>query len=168
VYAGGRFRTIGGVARTAVAALDGTTGEVVDDWAPGRDGIVWSLLTYGNALYAGGMFSGMGDLPSSNFAGVWIPGPPVAPTYSFTLSQSIPNPSAGQALIRYTLPTAAAVTLAAYDVQGRSMATWLNHEPQSAGQHEIAVRAAGWRPGMYLYRLEAGGRSATRKMIVVR
>lgn len=168
VYAGGRFRTIGGQARTAVAALDGTTGGVVDDWDPGRDGIVWSLLTYGNTLYAGGMFSGMGDLPSSNLAGVWIPGPPVEPTYAFALSQSIPNPSAGQALIRYTLPAAARVTLAAYDVQGRRVATWLDHEPQSAGVHEVAVRASAWRPGMYLYRLEAGGRSATRKMIVVK
>ena len=168
VYAGGWFRTIGGAARTAVAALDGTTGEVVEDWDPGRDGIVWSLLTYGNALYAGGMFSGMGDLPSSNFAGVAIPGPPVAPTYTFALGQSIPNPSAGQALIRYTLPVAAAVTLGAYDVQGRRVARWLDQEPQAAGPHEVAVRAPGWRPGVYLYRLEAGGQSATRKMIVVR
>jgi hypothetical protein len=92
----------------------------------------------------------------------------VEPTYAFALSQSIPNPSAGQALIRYTLPAAARVTLAAYDVQGRRVATWLDHEPQSAGTHEVAVRASAWRPGMYLYRLEAGGRSATRKMIVVK
>ena len=148
VYAGGRFRTIGGAARTAVAALDGTTGEVVEDWDPGRDGIVWSLLTYGDRLYAGGMFSGMGDLPSSNFAGVAIPGPPVAPTYTFALGQSIPNPSAGQALIRYTLPVAAAVTLGAYDVQGRRVARWLDQEPQAAGPHEVAVRAPE-QPGRY-------------------
>jgi trimeric autotransporter adhesin len=167
VYAGGQFLTIGGQSRMRLAGLDTTTGDATD-WAPGADKTVSALAVIDNTLYAGGIFRSVGGLPATYMAAISLPEPPVEPTYGLALSQSIPNPSAGQALIRYTLPAAATVTLAAYDVQGRRVATWLNHEPQSAGQHEIAVRAAGWRPGMYLYRLEAGGRSATRKMIVVK
>ncbi len=167
VYVGGFFRTIGGQARTAIAAVDATTAAVTD-WNPGRDGIVWSLRTYGSTLYAGGMFSGMGDLPSSNLAAVSIPGPPVEPPLPFALVQSIPNPARASALIRFTLPEATAVTLSVYDVQGRRVARLLDHEPQQAGRHDVPVRADAWRPGVYLYRLEAGGRSATRKMLVVK
>ena len=48
------------------------------------------------------------------------------------------------------------------------MATLLDHELQQAGAHDVPVHVGGWRPGVYLYRLEAGGTSATRKMLVVR
>jgi hypothetical protein len=166
IYAGGAFLTIGGQSRSCLAALDARTGAVLD-WNPSADGQVLGLALDGDHVYAVGAFGRVGNWPQSAVAEITsveaaVPRGP-AP---FTLSQSIPNPSAGQALIRYTLPAAARVTLAAYDVQGRRVATWLDHEPQSAGTHEVAVRASAWRPGMYLYRLEAGGRSATRKMIV--
>jgi hypothetical protein len=167
VYAGGFFRTIGGQARTAIAAINATTGEV-GDWNPGRDGIVWSLKPDGSTLYAGGLFSGMSDLPSSNLAAISIPGPPVERPLPFALAQSIPNPARADAVIRFALPAAASVTLSVYDVQGRRVAALLDHEPQSAGRHDVPVRTGAWRPGVYLYRLEAGGRSATRKMLVVR
>jgi trimeric autotransporter adhesin len=168
IYAGGEFLSIGGQPRLRIAALDPSTG-LATDWDPGgANSTVMALSVAGQTLYAGGLFGSMGGLPTTYMAAISLPELPVEPTYSFTLSQSIPNPSAGQALIRYTLPAAATVTLAAYDVQGRRLATWLDHEPQSAGTHEVAVRASTWRPGMYLYRLEAGGRNATRKMIVVK
>lgn len=37
-----------------------------------------------------------------------------------------------------------------------------------AGPHEVHVACDAWRPGVYLYRCEPGGLSATRKMVVVR
>jgi len=168
VYAAGFFNYVAGQSQSSLVALDARTGSP-RDWYPTPDGYVWGLAASQGTIYAVGTFGRIGNWPQSGLAAITSAevAVPLGPE-PFELSQSIPNPSAGQALIRYTLPAAAAVTLAAYDVQGRRVATWLNHEPQSAGQHEIAVRAAGWRPGMYLYRLEAGGRSATRKMIVVR
>ena len=59
------------------------------------------------------------------------------------------------------------MTLSVYDLQGRRVATPLVHVLQQAGPHDVPVRSAGWKPGVYLYRLEAGGLSATRKMVVV-
>jgi hypothetical protein len=168
IYAAGFFNYAAGRSQSSLIALDARTGSP-REWYPTPDGYVWGLAASQGKIYAVGTFGRMGNWPQSGLAAIASAevAAPRGPE-PFTLSQTIPNPSAGQALVRYTLPAAAAVTLAAYDVQGRRMATWLDHEPQSAGTHEVAVRAPGWRPGMYLYRLEAGGRSATRKMIVVK
>jgi len=83
------------------------------------------------------------------------------------LAQSFPNPARSRALIRFMLPSTVVVTLGVYDLQGRRVATLLDHELQSPGTHEVPLRTEGWRAGMYLYRLEAGGTTATRKSLVV-
>jgi hypothetical protein len=168
IYAAGFFNYAAGRSQSSLIAVDVRTGSP-REWNPAPDGYVWGLAASQGKIYAVGTFGRMGNWPQSGLAAiasaeVAVPRGPEP----FALSQTVPNPSVGQVLIRYTLPAAATVTLAAYDVQGRRVTTWLDHEAQSAGQHEVAVRATGWRPGMYLYRLEAGGRSATRKMIVVK
>jgi hypothetical protein len=70
--------------------------------------------------------------------------------------------------IRFGLPAATAVTLAIFDLQGRSIATPLRRTGFSAGRHSIQVQTQTWQPGVYLYRLEADGRVASKKMVVVR
>jgi len=168
IYAAGFFNYVAGRSQSSLIALDARTGSP-RDWCPMPDGYVWGLAASHGKIYAVGTFGRMSNWPQSGLAAIASAevAVPMGPE-PFALGQSIPNPSAGEALIRYTLPAATTVTLAAYDVQGRCVATWLDRAPQSAGRHEVAVRASGWRPGMYLYRLEAGRSSATRKMIVVR
>ncbi len=36
-----------------------------------------------------------------------------------------------------------------------------------AGLHDVPVDTSRWKRGVYLYHLEAGGRSTTRKMVVI-
>jgi hypothetical protein len=74
----------------------------------------------------------------------------------------------GDAVIRYSLPTDERVNFTVYDLQGRTVATVLSKTWQPAGLHQVSLSTAGWRPGCYLYRLEAGRLSATRKMVVIR
>jgi hypothetical protein len=71
-------------------------------------------------------------------------------------------------VVQFTLPQAAAVSLAVYDIQGRRIAKVLDHEARAAGSHSVDVRPAGWPTGCYLYRLEAGGFVATSKMLVLK
>ncbi|MEE8399226.1 MAG: chitobiase/beta-hexosaminidase C-terminal domain-containing protein [Desulfobacterales bacterium] len=59
LYMGGRFNSIGVLARNRIAAIDKTTG-IATDWNPGANGTVNCLTLSGNTLYAGGLFTTIG------------------------------------------------------------------------------------------------------------
>jgi hypothetical protein len=59
VYVGGNFHSISGVARSNIAAVDATTGDVLP-WNPTADNEVWSLLVRETTVYAGGQFNNIG------------------------------------------------------------------------------------------------------------
>jgi hypothetical protein len=168
LYVGGAYASIGGQPRICLAAVDTSSG-LATGWDPGLDGYVWSLATDGNTLFTGGGFTRAGGFPSTGLAAFSRsepPGPATGPV-PFALAQSIPNPARSSAIIRFALSEAAPVTLAVYDLQGRRVATVLDHVPTDAGRHELVVQTGRWKPGVYLYRIEAGGRSANRKLVVV-
>ena len=94
----------------------------------------------------------------------------------FVLGEAHPNPFNPRTEIAFTLPGMPGEThetlLRIYDLRGRVVRT-LVCEPLSAGDHvaiwdgrdETGQSAAG---GVYLYRLEAAGRSATGKMALLK
>jgi len=86
---------------------------------------------------------------------------------SISLERIAPHPVRTQGRIRFTLPEPARASLRIYDLRGRRVATLLDGTQQAAGTHEVSVRTAGWKPGCYFYRLDAGRSSATRRMVVV-
>jgi hypothetical protein len=51
---------------------------------------------------------------------------------------------------------------------GRRVASLLSGHSLSAGDHSVPLSTAGLRPGLYFGRLEAGGRRATSRLVVVR
>ena len=170
LYAGGAFTSMGGEARSYIAGVDATSG-VATPWNAGTDGWIWALTEYDGTVYVGGNFARMGLIPRANLAAIdaaaWsLPGVPS--TQPVILAQNAPNPVRSSAVIRFTLPAAAPVSLAVYDVQGRRVASLLDHELRPAGRHEVAVRTDGWPEGFYFYRLESGGEAARRKMLVIR
>ena len=88
------------------------------------------------------------------------------------LAPPAPNPARGAALLRYTLPSAALVRLALFDLAGRRVRV-LEEGGRSAGEH--AARFDGSDAdgravpaGLYFLRLEAGGRSATTRLVIAR
>ena len=174
VYAGGFFQSVGGISRNFIVALEAASGEPAA-WGPCSDGVVWALDVRENTVYVGGAFGRMGPVPQVNVAaltgstragyslGPWRPG-----IQSVALEQNMPNPTRSSTTVRFALSSSSAVTLVIYDVQGRRVETLLDHEPRVAGVHEVPVHVGGWNPGVYYYRLEAGGASATRKMLVLR
>ncbi len=80
---------------------------------------------------------------------------------------SWPNPFAARTDIHYTLPTASHTRLVVFDAQGRCVATLVDG-PRAAGSHVVAWDAQPAQAGVYLYRLEAGSASASRKVVVRR
>jgi uncharacterized Ntn-hydrolase superfamily protein len=82
------------------------------------------------------------------------------------LLQNYPNPFNPTTLIQYGLPGDLYVTLTVYDVLGRAIRTLVD-EPQTAGFHQVVLDMAGISTGIYFYRLEAGGASRNRKLVVL-
>lgn len=83
---------------------------------------------------------------------------------TYALYQSRPNPTAGTATITFDLPEDAEVTLTVYDISGRKVTTLVD-ETLPAGEHNAGI--SGLTPGVYVYKLNAGSFSATKKMVII-
>ncbi len=86
---------------------------------------------------------------------------------SFSLFQNYPNPFNPTTTISYQIPTASHVTLKVFDVLGREVATLVN-EVQGSGFKSVELNASGLASGVYLYRLQTGSFSQTRKLILMK
>ena len=91
VYAGGNFKTAGGVSAPNLAAWDGTK------WSPvgeSPNGSVWAIAARGNKVYVGGEFTKIGNTPAAYLAewdgnAWWQLGPPPNnPVYAIALTGS--------------------------------------------------------------------------------
>jgi hypothetical protein len=86
---------------------------------------------------------------------------------AFALGQNAPNPARGVTTIRFAVPAPCDAAVEVYDVAGRKVKTaFAGAAP--AGETEITVDVSTLAPGVYTYRLAAGGASASRKMVVVK
>jgi subtilisin family serine protease len=84
------------------------------------------------------------------------------------LAPVVPNPVRGVAAIAFDLPRASTVSLSAYDVAGRHVAT-LASGAWKAGHHSVSwTPGARLASGVYLLRLEADGVESVRRMVVTR
>ncbi len=86
---------------------------------------------------------------------------------SFSLDQNYPNPFNPSTEIRYQLPAGSMVLLKIYDVLGREVATLVN-EFQQPGQYVKSFHGTSLPSGVYLYRLTAGNKVETKKMILIK
>jgi hypothetical protein len=85
------------------------------------------------------------------------------------LAQNAPNPFDRTTSLRFALPASGPVNLSVFDVAGRRVATLVNRS-LDAGVHTIAwdgrdAAGASVASGVYLYRLEANGRTLTKEMV---
>lgn len=85
----------------------------------------------------------------------------------YNLSQNYPNPFNPKTVIGYQLPASGNVTVKVYDVLGKEIATLVN-EFKPAGRYEVEFDATKISSGVYLYRLQAGEQSFTRKMTLIK
>jgi glucose/arabinose dehydrogenase len=127
----------------------------VSDWAVGPDGGLWYCRqSTGYAANTGEIrrIVAVGDTQV----------PPPAPT-KVEFAPPRPTPAVGRVALNYALAAAAPVSLAVFDVAGRRARLLEPPQPKPAGHYEVA-----WdghdddgrpvRPGLYVARLEVGGR----------
>ncbi len=85
----------------------------------------------------------------------------------FTLDQNYPNPFNPSTTIHYGLPHSLFVTLTVYNTLGQQVAQLVN-EQQQAGYHDVVFRGDGLASGVYFYRIQAGGFTSVRRLLLLR
>lgn len=87
---------------------------------------------------------------------------------SYELSQNYPNPFNPSTTIKFTLPSAANVSLKVFDQLGR-LVNVLSEGYRNAGSYEVDFNASNFTSGVYFYRLTSdGGVDITKKMLLVK
>ncbi len=83
------------------------------------------------------------------------------------LEASFPNPFNPATVIPFHLPTAMDARLDVYNLRGARVAR-LADGFLLAGRHQVDFHAAGLASGVYVYRLEAGGHSLQRSLLLLK
>jgi hypothetical protein len=87
--------------------------------------------------------------------------------YDFYLNQNYPNPFNPTTQISYSIKSQGRVTLKVYDMLGTEVASLVN-ERKEPGSYSVTFNASGLPSGIYVYKLQAGNYSATKKLILLR
>ena len=156
---------------SAITPAQGGVGTYVDvpaDWKASKGYPVKESLRYQNAALktAGTDGKPLGD-------DTWWPDlvgvkqlPNSTPT-RFNLSQNYPNPFNPTTNIKYSIPKSGFVTIKVFNLLGQEVATLVNKE-QKAGNYVVDFNAANLASGIYMYRLQSGATSLTKKMLLLK
>jgi hypothetical protein len=88
----------------------------------------------------------------------------------FKLEQNYPNPFNPSTVVGFSISGTHAgtpVQLRVFDILGREVAVLVDGW-MPAGFHQVTFDASGLASGIYMYRLQSGGQSITRRMILIK
>jgi hypothetical protein len=85
----------------------------------------------------------------------------------YNLEQNYPNPFNPVTKINFDLPKSGFVTLKVYDMLGQEVATLVNGTKNS-GSYIVDFDGSSFSSGMYFYKLESNGFTATKKMMLIK
>ncbi len=85
----------------------------------------------------------------------------------YELGQNYPNPFNPSTLIKFAIPTSGLVSLKIFNILGEEVATLVN-EVKPVGIYQVSFNASNLTTGMYIYRLQSGNFTATKKMLLIK
>ncbi len=86
---------------------------------------------------------------------------------AFELSQNYPNPFNPATVIRFSIPETSEISLVVYDLLGNEVANLLSGV-KAEGTYQVEFNGNGLASGVYLYCLNAGGSTITKKMSLIK
>ncbi len=151
------------------------------NWSPVNSGleyqIILSLVVKDSVLFAATLGGGVWMSPLSELVTDVTDNANNKIPSSFILEQNYPNPFNPTTTIKYSIPQSGFVTIKVFNLLGQEVATLVSKE-QRAGEYSIEFSAKGGSAsggnasnlasGIYMYRLQAGNYSLTRKMILLK
>jgi hypothetical protein len=85
----------------------------------------------------------------------------------FALAQNYPNPFNPATTIMYSLDKPGMVTLKIYSILGSEVASLVN-EYKAEGNYSVSFNASNLTSGVYIYKLQAGNQSVTKKLTLMK
>jgi hypothetical protein len=85
----------------------------------------------------------------------------------FELNQNYPNPFNPVTNIKYSVAEFGRITLKVYDLLGKEVASLVNEE-KHPGSYSVIFNASNLASGIYFYRLQAGGQSLSKKLLLIK
>lgn len=85
----------------------------------------------------------------------------------FRVEQNYPNPFNPSTTIKFSIPTNTRLSLKVYNMLGQEVATLADGE-FGAGTYSVQWNATGFASGVYFYRLQAGNRAETKKLMLLK
>lgn len=86
---------------------------------------------------------------------------------NFNLEQNYPNPFNPNTTINYTVAERSTVSLKVYDVLGNEVANLVN-TTQEAGKYSVTFNASDLSSGLYIYTINTGSFTASKKMMLLK
>ncbi|MGE5412507.1 MAG: T9SS type A sorting domain-containing protein [Clostridiales bacterium] len=90
-----------------------------------------------------------------------------SPIINFQLMQNFPNPFNPTTTISYSIPEDANVRLKVYDILGKEVITLVNRN-ETAGIHKVNFTAFSLPSGIYIYRIEAGSFTDSKRLLLLK
>ncbi len=109
------------------------------------------------------------------YQGFWTPVAPQGgvqdnqPIAGFELDQNYPNPFNPSTTINYSVPERMRVTIRVMNLLGEEVHAPLVDQVEEAGQHHVDFTDADNLPsGTYIYRMDAGNFTASKRMVLLK
>ena len=134
---------------------------------PPNDGFFDATATFPGAL---------SDDPAKNWMANWVTYPQITTDVEeeelgvvadFKLEQDFPNPFNPSTVISFSIPEASNVKLSVYNILGQEVAVLVN-EFVNSGRYSKSFNAKDLSSGLYIYILEAGSTSISKKMTLLK
>jgi len=85
----------------------------------------------------------------------------------YAIAQNYPNPFNPSTNITFQIPTGGNVSLKVYDVLGKEVAVLID-EYKDAGRYSVNFNGSNLASGIYLYKLQAGNFTSTKKLVLMK
>ena len=89
------------------------------------------------------------------------------PPMNYSLDQNYPNPFNPVTEIRYSIPRMEKVSLRVFNLLGEEVVSLVDGT-QSAGTHKVKFDASNLPSGIYIYKLQTDGYTASKKMVLMK
>jgi alpha-tubulin suppressor-like RCC1 family protein len=85
----------------------------------------------------------------------------------YSLEQNYPNPFNPTTTIAFQIPERGFVNLKVFDIAGNEVVTLVDRELET-GRHEVKFNAGKLSSGVYVYRIEAGNYTSSKKLVLMK